>query len=170
MGGSLGASRLNAWMLGAAARFAASPHQVLWQTGRAHFAGCRARGGARDNVRLVPFLDDMAAAYAAADLVVAGAGAMTLAELTCLGKPALIVPDRDVSEDHQTPNADVVRARGGLVWDGALDEDLTARVEALLGDAAALRALGDGMRALAHPGAAARIAAELVSLATRRPA
>jgi len=168
MGGSLGASRLNDWMLAAGARFASSPHQVLWQSGRKHFDGCLARGGARPNVHLVPFLDDMAAAYAAADLVVAGAGAMTLAELSFLGKPALVVPDRNVSEDHQTPNADVVRAQGGLVWDQpALDERLTARIEALLQDEAERRALGERMRAGAQPQAAARIAAEITALATR---
>ena len=168
MGGSLGASRINDWMLSAAARFSRSPHQVLWQTGRKHFDGCVARGGARDNVRLVPFLDDMAAAYAAADLVVAGAGAMTLAELTCLAKPAIVVPDRDVSEDHQTPNADAIGAAGGLVWDRpALDQALTERIEALLPDGPALRALGSRMGGLAQPGAAGRIASEILALGTK---
>ena len=170
MGGSLGASRLNDWMLAAGARLAGADHQVLWQSGRKHFDGCMARGGARPEIHLhlVPFLDDMAAAYAAADLVVAGAGAMTLAELSFLAKPAVIVPDRDVSEDHQAPNADVIRARGGLVWDQpTLDERLTDRIEGLLRDPSALRALGEGMGRGAQPGAAARIAAEITALATR---
>jgi len=166
MGGSLGASRLNDWMLGAAARFASLPHQVLWQTGRGHFQGCVARGAAHANVHLVPFVDDMAAAYAAADLVVAGAGAMTLSELSFLAKPAIVVPDREVSEDHQTPNADVIRAQGGLVWDApALDDQLTERIEALLQDAPARRALGERLGAAAQPEAAARIAAEIAALA-----
>jgi len=168
MGGSLGASHINEWMLGAAARFARSPHQVLWQSGRKHFDGCVARGGARENVHLVPFLDDMAAAYAAADLVVAGAGAMTLAELTCLARPAIVVPDHDVSEDHQAPNADVIGAAGGLVWDRpTLDDALTDRIEALLPDGPALRALGQRMGGLAQPGAAGRIASEIISLAQK---
>ena len=168
MGGSLGASRLNDWMLAVGGRLAASPHQVLWQTGRAHFDGCLARGGAREHVHPVPFLDDMPAAYAAADLVVAGAGAMTLSELTFLAKPAVIVPDRNVSEDHQTPNADVIRGHGGVVWDRpALDQQLTERVEQLLQDQLARRALGERMGALALPGAAARIAAEIAALAAR---
>lgn len=167
MGGSLGASRLNDWMLTAAARFDSSPQQVLWQTGRKHFDGCAARVGTRANVHLVPFLNDMAAAYAAADLVVAGAGAMTLSELAFLGKPAIVVPDRNVSEDHQAPNAEMIRAQGGLIWeDAALDGRLTRQIEALLQDGAALRALGERMRAAAHPGAAARIAAEITALAT----
>ena len=166
MGGSLGASRLNDWMLRAAAGFAGSPYQVLWQTGRKHFDECLARGGRREQVHPVPFLDDMPAAYAAADLVVAGAGAMTLSELTFLGKPSLIVPDREVSEDHQTPNADVIRAHGGLVWDQpALDQRLTERILDLLQDQLGRRALGERMAALAQPGAAARIAAEITALA-----
>jgi len=168
MGGSLGASRINEWMLGATARFARSPHQVLWQSGRKHFDGCVARGGARENIHLVPFLDDMAAAYAAADLVVAGAGAMTLAELTSLAKPAIVVPDHEVSEDHQTPNADAIAAAGGLVWERpALDQALTERIETLLSDGPALRALGLRMGTLAQPGAAGRIAAAITALATK---
>lgn len=167
MGGSLGASRLNDWMLAAGPRLAGA-HQVLWQSGRKHFDGCVARGGARAHVHLTPFLDDMAAAYAAADLVVAGAGAMTLAELSFLAKPAIVVPDRDVSEDHQRPNGDVIRAQGGLVWDErTLDDRLTDRIEALLQDPPALRALGEGMGKGAQPGAAARIAAEITALAAR---
>lgn len=168
MGGSLGASRLNDWMLTAGAHFARSPYQVLWQTGRKHFDGCMAHGGARPHVHVVPFLDDMAAAYASADLVVAGAGAMTLAELSFLAKPAIVVPDRNVSEDHQTPNADGLRAQGGLVWDEpALDQRLTAQIDSLLQDEPARRALGERLGQLARPEAAARIAAEIAALAAR---
>lgn len=168
MGGSLGASRLNEWVLGAERRFAAAPFQVLWQVGPAHAAACRARSAGAPNVHLVPFVDDMPSAYAAADLVVAGAGAMTLAELACLGKPAIVVPDRDVSEDHQAQNAAAIQDAGGLVHaEGHLGAELTDRVETLLRDDQRLRALGARLATLARPGAAARIAAEIVALAHR---
>ena len=52
-----------------------------------------------------PFIDDMPAAYAAADLVIARAGAMTLAELAILGKPALLIPLPTAADDHQSKNA-----------------------------------------------------------------
>ncbi len=167
MGGSLGASRLNEWMLGASQRLADGPFQVLWQAGAAHAAGCRARlGGGGANIRVVGFLDDMPSAYAAADLVVAGAGAMTLAELTCLGKPAIVVPDRNVSEDHQLQNAAAIRAEGGLVHaEERLGDALTDEVEALLRDDARLQDLGARMARLARPRAADRIATEIVTLA-----
>ncbi|HEY4187309.1 MAG TPA: UDP-N-acetylglucosamine--N-acetylmuramyl-(pentapeptide) pyrophosphoryl-undecaprenol N-acetylglucosamine transferase [Polyangia bacterium] len=168
MGGSLGASRLNDWVLGAERQLATFELQLLWQTGRAHLADCRARFGGAPNIRPVPFIDDMPAAYAAADLVVAGAGAMTLAELGCLAKPAIIVPDRNVSEDHQLQNADAVRAQGGVVRDElVLGPALTEQLRALTADDVRLRELGLRMAATAAPGAADRIAAEIVALARR---
>jgi UDP-N-acetylglucosamine--N-acetylmuramyl-(pentapeptide) pyrophosphoryl-undecaprenol N-acetylglucosamine transferase len=169
MGGSLGASRLNEWVLGAEPRLAAADFQVLWQAGPAHVEACRARFGGAASIHLIPFVEDMPGAYAASDLVVAGAGAMTLAELAYLGQPAVIVPDRNVSEDHQLRNSAVIRNAGGLVCeDRALGAPLTDLVVALMDDDARRRALGARMAALATPGAAERIAAEIVALAGRR--
>jgi hypothetical protein len=74
MGGSLGTVRINDWVLAHARALIADGTQVLWPCGRAHFPACQARVGSAANLSLVPFLEDMAAAYAAADLVVAEAG------------------------------------------------------------------------------------------------
>ena len=54
---------------------------------------------------VVPFIDEMDAAYGASDLVVARAGAITCAELVATGTPAILVPSPNVAEDHQTENA-----------------------------------------------------------------
>jgi UDP-N-acetylglucosamine--N-acetylmuramyl-(pentapeptide) pyrophosphoryl-undecaprenol N-acetylglucosamine transferase len=169
LGGSLGASRLNAWVLAQQRRFAQHGLQVLWQAGRAHAALYHARLGAPE-VLMVPFLDDMPAAYAAADLVVAAAGAFTLAELTCLGKPALIVPAREVSEDHQARNARELERRGAAVYLGADDGELFERAVALASDDVELRALGKRMLALGRPDATALIVAEVARLAGRTAA
>jgi UDP-N-acetylglucosamine--N-acetylmuramyl-(pentapeptide) pyrophosphoryl-undecaprenol N-acetylglucosamine transferase len=172
MGGSLGSGALNAWMLSEGHRLAVSGgRQVLWQCGRAHFARCRARLDQVAGVHLVPFLHDMRAAYAAADLVVAGAGAGTLAELAELGKPAIIVPDRGVSEDHQVHNAEPLGRAGVPVWTGTdrPGAALTTWVRALADDPARLDAAGAALARLAHPGAADAIAEEIVTLGQRRP-
>lgn len=163
LGGSLGTSRLNRFMLGQQQRFAGHGLQVLWQCGPAHADACRAQLRAPD-VRLVPFLDDMPAAYAAADLVVAAAGAFTVAELGCLGKPAIIVPARDVSEDHQSHNARALVAQGLRVWLDDDDDRLFAEAVALAADDGALLALGARMRGLARPDATAAVVAAIAGL------
>jgi len=168
LGGSLGARRLNEWVLAEQQRFAALGLQVLWQCGAAHAGDCRARLRA-DDIHLTPFLDDMPAAYAAADLVVAAAGAFTLAELAFLGKAAVIVPARDVSEDHQSHNARALERQGLCVSQDESDQQLFARVAALAGDESALAAMGARMHGQAQPRAAARVAAAVLRLCGRTP-
>lgn len=172
MGGSLGSAALNAWMLAEGWKLVMpGARQILWQCGRAHFAACRFGLGQVVGVHLVPFLDDMQAAYAAADLVVAGAGAGTLAELAELGKPAIIVPDHGVSEDHQARNAEPLGRAGVPVWSDAdpLGEALTVRVRTLADHPAGLAAVGAALARLARPRAAEAIAEEIVALGARRP-
>lgn len=167
LGGSLGSRHLNDWVIQQQRAFGERDLQVLWQSGQAHHQACRARltDDRRNNLHLVPFLDDMATAYAAADLVVAGAGALSVAELAALAKPAVFVPDRGVTDDHQTRNTARVEAAGGAVClDDALDGRLFERVAALLVDDEALHALGTRLATLASPDAAARIVAEIGAL------
>ena len=161
-GGSLGHPGLNRWLLAHQHELAARGVQTLWQCGPAHLDRCRAglRVG-EETVRLTAYLIDMAAAYAAADLVIAAGGALTLAELARLGKPALFVAARHVAEDHQTENLRDLEADGLLA---EADDRLLDRIAALIADDAALRALGGKLAAQATPDAAARIAAEAARL------
>jgi UDP-N-acetylglucosamine--N-acetylmuramyl-(pentapeptide) pyrophosphoryl-undecaprenol N-acetylglucosamine transferase len=154
-GGSLGSRALNEWMIAAQRRLAAAGVHVLWQCGRAHHEACRARV-AEPTITLAPFLDDMGAAYAAADLIVTSAGALTVAELCVLGRAAVFVPAPHVSEDHQRHNARAL-ARRGLAVETSL-EALLPRVLDLIHDDAALATLGARARELAIPDAAARLA------------
>jgi UDP-N-acetylglucosamine--N-acetylmuramyl-(pentapeptide) pyrophosphoryl-undecaprenol N-acetylglucosamine transferase len=124
-----------------------------------------APGGA---LTVVPYIDDMATELAKADLVVCRAGAMTLAELHCLGKPALLVPFPFATDDHQVRNARDCEAAGAAVVlvDSECDGPrLAEAVAALLDDPARLQALGEAARRLARPQAAAVIAADVLALA-----
>ena len=144
---------------------------MLVQTGpREHAATAAAVAAAAPsgNLSVVPYIDDMAGELARADLVVCRAGAMTLAELHCLGKPAVLVPFPHATDDHQVRNARDCEAAGAAVvlLDAECDGPrLAAAVAELLGDPARLAALGDEARALARPQAARVIASDLLALA-----
>lgn len=116
-GGSLGARVLNEEMRQSLPLFgAARGVQLIWQTGRAQYDAYRERLGALpEGVVLLPFLERMDLAYAAADLVVCRAGALTLSELAVVGRPAILVPSPYVTADHQTHNARAFEKVGAAV-------------------------------------------------------
>ena len=116
-GGSLGARVLNEEMRQSLPLFgAARGVQLIWQTGRAQYDAYRERLGALpEGVVLLPFLERMDLAYAAADLVVCRAGALTLSELAVVGRPAILVPSPYVTADHQTHNARAFEQVGAAV-------------------------------------------------------
>jgi UDP-N-acetylglucosamine--N-acetylmuramyl-(pentapeptide) pyrophosphoryl-undecaprenol N-acetylglucosamine transferase len=119
-------------------------------------------------VRVMPYIQRMDAAYAVADLAVCRAGAMTIAELTACGVPAILVPYPHATHDHQTHNAQGMVDRGAaeMIADADLEAtDLARRIEALLRDDARLRRLGRNARASSRTNAAERIASSLAQLA-----
>ena len=135
--------------------------QVLWQTGHPDFesASQQARPFG-DFVKVLPFIDDMAAALAAADLAVCRAGATTIAELTRTGLPAIFIPLPTSAEDHQTKNAQALVQAGAarMIPQRDLDGRRLARVVLdLLNDPAGRRDTSERMRAFGVPDAAARI-------------
>lgn len=171
-GGSGGAATLNRAVGAAASGWDARPGlTMLVQTGpRDHAATSAAVMAAAPsgNLVVVPYIDDMATELSRADLVVCRAGAMTLAELHCLGKPAVLVPFPHATDDHQVRNARDCEQAGAAVvlLDAECDGPrLAAVVESLLGDPARLAALGTAARALARPHAANVIAGDLLALA-----
>ena len=121
-GGSQGARRLNETALGAAGAFAAGGVQVLHAAGRGHLITAPAREAGQPPYVVVDYLERMDLAYAAADLVLCRAGALTVAEVTAVGLPAAFVP-LPIGNGEQRLNAEpVVRAGGGLL---VADEDCT---------------------------------------------
>jgi UDP-N-acetylglucosamine--N-acetylmuramyl-(pentapeptide) pyrophosphoryl-undecaprenol N-acetylglucosamine transferase len=117
LGGSQGASALNEIVPQAIALMpeAARP-LVTHQAGAAHVDAVRANyEGAGVRAEMLAFIDDMAARYAAADLLVCRAGASTIAELAAAGVPAVLIPFPYAVDDHQTHNARFLSQRGGAV-------------------------------------------------------
>jgi UDP-N-acetylglucosamine--N-acetylmuramyl-(pentapeptide) pyrophosphoryl-undecaprenol N-acetylglucosamine transferase len=162
-GGSLGAKAVNALVVQAAAelRRAGVAFTLTHQTGKDdHEATLAAYRAAGVDAEVRPFIDDMAAEYARADLVVARAGAATVAELTAVGRPAILIPYPHAADDHQTVNARAVAAAGGaLVLEQATltGERLAAAIRELLDDESRLGRMQSAMRSLGRPEAAGAI-------------
>ena len=114
------------------------------------------------------YIYDMPRVMAAADLVLCRAGASTLAELTAMGKPAVLVPSPNVTNDHQTKNARVLEEAGAavLLREGAFGADaLLGTISSLLGAPEKLRAMSERMQALSVGDATGRIADLALELA-----
>jgi UDP-N-acetylglucosamine--N-acetylmuramyl-(pentapeptide) pyrophosphoryl-undecaprenol N-acetylglucosamine transferase len=161
VGGSLGAQALNDVVPQALALLPREVRPtVLHQGGRAHQARLEEnyrRAGVQAS--LVEFVDDMAAAYASADLVVCRAGAMTVAELAAVGAASVLVPYPHAVDDHQTANARFLAGRDAAVL--MPQSELTAdRLAGLIGGLDRGRLLGMAARAreAARPDATARVA------------
>lgn len=116
-GGSLGAKTLNDAVMASAPVLRQYPQiQLLWQCGSVHYEKCKNSEVAQlPQVRLQPFIHDMDKAYAAADVVICRAGALTISELSALGKAAVLVPSPHVAADHQTKNAQTLKAEKAAI-------------------------------------------------------
>ncbi len=172
-GGSQGARTLNRAITEAHTRWSTDRLQVLHAAGRTQFAESATRwervraAGNGPPARVVDFIDSMADAYAAADVVVCRAGATSIAELTVLGIPAVLVPYPHATGDHQHHNAAALERAGGavLVEDDDLDAGrLVAEVEPLLTDPARHATMAQAARAFGRPDAAANVARLLLDL------
>jgi UDP-N-acetylglucosamine--N-acetylmuramyl-(pentapeptide) pyrophosphoryl-undecaprenol N-acetylglucosamine transferase len=169
-GGSQGARRINTALSGAAAALVAAGVQVLHATGAANYEAVVAELPASAAYVAVPYLDRMDLAYAAADAALCRAGAVTCAEVTAVGLPAVYVP-LPIGNGEQRLNATaVVEAGGGLlVDDAALDADwVTANVVPLLSAADRMAAMSAAAAGFGRPDAANALMALVHQVAGRQ--
>jgi len=137
--------------------------QVLWATGKATFGRFEALHRP-PSVQVYDFLDPIGPAYAAADLALARAGMMTVAELCAWGVPSILVPLPSAAADHQTPNAVAMAAAGAAIH--LPQQELSAGrlgelVTGLLADRSRLAAMKSAAIARARPDALDRILARV---------
>jgi len=163
-GGSRGAQAINRTvmeMLPLLKEWPACP-ELLHQTGKEQLDEVRQAyvEAGFDSQQVVPFIDDMATAYAEARLVICRAGATTLAELTVCGRPAILIPFPFAAGDHQTANARTLESAGAarLLPQQQLSAQLLVEtVKELLGDAEKLQEMAAKSKSLGQPGAAEKI-------------
>ncbi len=169
VGGSLGARTLNESVLYALDMIGASGVNFIWQTGAFYKEAIDGELSARKapgNLKVTEFITDMAAAYAAADLVISRAGAGSISELCLLGKPSILVPSPNVAEDHQTHNARALVNAGAalMVRDGEAREKLVTLALKTVADGEKLERTARKAREMAFPGAADDIASEVLAM------
>lgn len=138
IGGSLGSGSINNAIKENLKNLADRQIQVIWQTGKFYFekmdSSVSAR--AREFIHPMKFIDRMDLAYSAADIIISRAGAISISELCLIGKPTVLVPSPNVSEDHQTKNAMslVNKDAAILIKDKDISKDLISTLDSLVSD------------------------------------
>ncbi len=173
LGGSLGAQALNERLPPALGQVEKDLGgiEVVHQTGHdrePYVRGLYDRAGV-SKVKCVAFLEDVAGEIAAADLVIARAGAVTVAEIACLGRPSLLVPFPYAADDHQLKNALLYERRGAcrlLVQERATVARLASDIKLVLSDDGLRERMARSAAKAGRPDAAIEIACDLVELAS----
>jgi UDP-N-acetylglucosamine--N-acetylmuramyl-(pentapeptide) pyrophosphoryl-undecaprenol N-acetylglucosamine transferase len=167
VGGSLGARTINRAIEKMLPHLLQNNYRLIWQTGNEGYASAAGAAGQFPSGRVWvgQFIDRMDCAYAASDLVVCRAGATTIAELTRLGKPSVLIPYPFAAADHQVENARALAGNGAaeIVLDTEVEIKLEQTMMMLL-ESDRLQSMGRLSRELGKPGAARVIAERIVGL------
>jgi UDP-N-acetylglucosamine--N-acetylmuramyl-(pentapeptide) pyrophosphoryl-undecaprenol N-acetylglucosamine transferase len=168
IGGSLGARTLNESITNAINLIHDNQVQVLWQCGKFYYAQYKDRTNEFKNrgVYLNEFIFKMDLAYACADLIISRAGAISVSELTLIGKPVILVPSPNVSDDHQTKNAMALVTKNAaiIIKDDNAKNSLFVKAIELLGNKDEASRLASNCLSLGIPNAAERIVNEIENI------
>jgi len=168
LGGSLGARTINNTILEGVKNIEMAGYQLIWQTGKYYHHDIVEKTKKMDlsGVIIKKFIKAMDLAYAAADVVVARAGALSVSELAIVGKPVIFVPSPNVAEDHQTKNAKAFADKDAalIVTDSEAPKKLVEEAIALLNDTNTQNKLGSNIKKLGKPDAAKEIVDELIEI------
>lgn len=160
-GGSQGARKINEMVVDMAPKLIDAGLQVIHQTGSKNYESVMANRPDLPGYVVRPYIDDMAAAYSAADLVVSRSGASSIAEITVCGLPAVYIPYPFAHANHQLRNGEAAARAGAamVVEEKDLSADvLSALVLDLVEDSARLKSMAEASKKFGRPDAAAHIA------------
>jgi len=167
IGGSLGAKTLNDSFKKDLQKLMDADIQLIWQCGKTYFEVLKTEVDATGmGLYLSDFVYEMDLAYAAADVIVSRAGAISVSEVCLVGKPVILVPSPNVAEDHQTKNAMALVQKNAaiLVKDADAKNQLIDETIRLLNDAQQCAELSKNIKTLAIPDAPDRILKEIEKL------
>lgn len=165
LGGSLGAASLNKAISKIVDNLTKQEIQIIWQTGSIYYQEYKNFAG--ENVWINSFIDDMNMAYAACDLLISRAGATTLAEITNLGIPSILIPSPNVSENHQYFNAKSLSDKNAavLIEDKNIESRLLEEIISLIKNDIGLAELKRNSFSLRKANAASVIAERAIKFA-----
>ena len=165
IGGSLGAASINQAVQQNLLAFDKMGVQLIWQTGKPNASMYKTAANQYGNVFVDSFINDMSAAYAAADMVVSRSGAMAVAEIAMTGKACIFVPYPHAAEDHQTYNAEVLVKENAakMIADKNVIKDLFPMIEALMSNSAELNEMKTKIKLFAWKNADQVIASEIIN-------
>ncbi|MCB9195986.1 MAG: undecaprenyldiphospho-muramoylpentapeptide beta-N-acetylglucosaminyltransferase [Flavobacteriales bacterium] len=168
IGGSLGARTLNDSIVAGFQELSKAGVQIIWQTGKIYETEMaeKAKQHGDSNFKPMAFISRMDLAYAAADVVISRAGALSVSELCLVKKPCVLVPSPNVAEDHQTKNAKSLVDKNAalLVKDVESQAKLVPEILSLLNNEAKMEELSMNIAALGKPNAAEEICNEVMKI------
>jgi UDP-N-acetylglucosamine--N-acetylmuramyl-(pentapeptide) pyrophosphoryl-undecaprenol N-acetylglucosamine transferase len=166
LGGSLGARTINESIAGSLDEFENNNIRLIWQTGKHYFATASKLSEGKQHIKVFDFIHKMNYAYSAANIIISRAGAGTISELCIVGKPAVLIPSPNVSEDHQTKNAMALVNENAAIM--IKDEDaknkLTATVIELINIDPLIDTLSRNISALSMPDASKEIVNRILTI------
>jgi UDP-N-acetylglucosamine--N-acetylmuramyl-(pentapeptide) pyrophosphoryl-undecaprenol N-acetylglucosamine transferase len=170
-GGSLGAKTINMAMEKSVAGWVERGVQIIWQTGSLYYNDIRERWKDKtpEGVKILEFIREMHMAYAAADVIISRAGALSISELCIVGKATVLIPSPNVAEDHQTRNARALTDHGAawMLTDSDAPDQLAETVTTLLSDEVKRTSMGNAIKAFARPEATKAIVEEIIKIIKR---
>lgn len=165
LGGSLGARAINK-LIDRELQFILDQNvQVIWQSGQLYFEEYKKQNKTED-VQVLPYIDTMNLAYAAADIIISRAGAGSVSELALVGKPVIFIPSPNVAEDHQTKNAEAIVEKDAaiLLKENELENRFEETFKQLIEDEERQAVLGTNFKKIALPQATQQIVNEVEKL------
>ncbi|MDC7994427.1 undecaprenyldiphospho-muramoylpentapeptide beta-N-acetylglucosaminyltransferase [Altibacter sp. HG106] len=164
LGGSLGAKKINELIDAHLEVFKEQGLQLVWQCGKLYEETYGNKG--RHGVQVHAFLNRMDLAYAAADIIISRAGALSVSELCLVGKPVIFIPSPNVAEDHQTKNAEALASKDAAIVlpEAEAHANFKHQLLELINTEGRSQALGRNIKSLAKPEATQHIVDEIVKL------
>ena len=167
LGGSLGAKSINEGILNSIYTIKDQPIKLLWQVGKRYFESIENQLNQINipNVKALAFIKRMDLAYSLADIVISRAGALSISELTLAGKPSILVPSPNVSEDHQTKNAmSLVNKSAAILVEDKQTDSLLRTAMDLLKEENQLNTISKNAKKMGKPNASEDIVNEIFKL------
>ncbi|MBR7168774.1 MAG: undecaprenyldiphospho-muramoylpentapeptide beta-N-acetylglucosaminyltransferase [Bacteroidales bacterium] len=173
IGGSLGARSINEALHANIAFFTKNDIQLIWQTGKWYYNTAKkavAEAKAENNIKVFDFISAMDKAYCSADCIISRSGAIAISELCLVGKPTILIPSPNVSEDHQTKNAMALVTKGAaiMIADNEITNNLALTLSELIKDEEKQSAMSKACLNMGVRDAANKIVDEIDSIIKQR--